>query len=174
MRIVIIGTSGSGKSTLAKRLAVSLGLTHIELDAINWQPGWVGLHQTDPDEFLRRTQAAIAGEHWVCDGNYVAVRDAVWQRADHLIWLDYDRPVIMRRVIARSVARALDQKELWNSNREDWRQWLHASHPIRWAWDTWADRRVRFETALAEERYAHLQVMRLRRPKEAEGVEGRL
>ena len=40
MRIAVVGSSGSGKSTLARRLAVELGLTHIELDAINWQAGW--------------------------------------------------------------------------------------------------------------------------------------
>ena len=40
MRIVVIGASGAGKTTLARWIAGQLGLPHIELDAINWQPGW--------------------------------------------------------------------------------------------------------------------------------------
>ena len=40
MRIVVVGTSGAGKTTLARRIAALLMLPHIELDAINWQPGW--------------------------------------------------------------------------------------------------------------------------------------
>ena len=59
MRITINGSSGSGKSTLAQRLAKEFGLKHIELDAINWQPGWIDLNSTDRPEFLRRTQAAV-------------------------------------------------------------------------------------------------------------------
>ncbi len=174
MRIAVVGTSGSGKTTLARGLASALALPHIELDAINWQAGWRGLNADDPDEFLRRVTDAVAGEAWVCDGNYSGVRRTVWTRATHLIWLDYDRPVIMRRVIARSVMRALDRKVLWGGSREDWRMWLRASHPIRWAWDTWARRRTQYEAMLAEPEFAHLRSIRLRRPSEAAGVAARL
>lgn len=40
-RIVIIGTTSSGKSTLAEKLAQTLGLDFIELDALHWEPDWV-------------------------------------------------------------------------------------------------------------------------------------
>ena len=53
-RIHVIGNSSSGKSTLAARLAGALDAPLVELDAINWQPGWVGLNATDPEEFKRR------------------------------------------------------------------------------------------------------------------------
>ena len=174
MRIVIIGTSGSGKTTLGTRLSAALDLTRIELDAVTWQPGWNALHMNDPEEFRRRADAATAGDRWVCDGNYSVVRDILWPRATDLIWLDYDRPVIMRRVITRSVSRAVTGRELWNGNFEDWRKWLHASHPIRWAWDTWAKNRARYEALLAAPEHSHLRVWRLRRPTEAKEIEGRL
>ena len=80
----------------------------------------------------------------------------------------------MRRVITRSISRAVSGRELWNGNFEDWRMWFHASHPIRWAWDTWADKRKRHEALLAEPAYAHLKVQRLKRPAEAKGLAGRL
>ena len=96
------------------------------------------------------------------------------ERATTVVWLDYERPVIMARVIRRSVARAVSGRELWNGNVEDWRQWTHASHPIRWAWSTWARLRERYESLLADPAYAHLQVHRLKHPREADGIEGRL
>jgi hypothetical protein len=48
----------------------------------------------------------------VTDGNYGGVRAMLWSRATHLVWLDYERPVIMFRVIRRSVWRAIDRREL--------------------------------------------------------------
>jgi len=166
MRIVVVGTSGAGKTTLARRIAALLELPHIELDAINWQPGWRDLTRQDPEEFVRRVNEAIRAEAWVLDGNYGPVRDRVWLRATHLVWLDYQRPVIMARVISRTLFRAVLRTELWAGNRERWRQLLRPSHPIRWAWSTWERRRRETAERLAQSECAHLVVFRLRRPSE--------
>ena len=106
VRIVVVGTSGAGKITLARTIAARLALPHIELDAINWQAGWRDLTRHDPAEFVRRVTEAIQADRWVVDGNYGPVRDIVWTRATHLVWLDYPRPVIMARVIRRSLLSA--------------------------------------------------------------------
>jgi len=168
MRIAVVGTTGSGKTTLASALAAQLALPHIELDSLNWQAGWRDLSRTDPDEFVRRATFAVAADAWVADGNYGLVRDFVWRRATHLVWLDYDRPVIMYRVIWRSLARALLRTELWAGNRERWGHMLRPSHPIRWAWSTWGRRRIEYEERIGRSDYAHLVVLRLRRPRDAE------
>ncbi len=167
MRIVVIGTSGAGKTMLARRIAARLELPHVELDAINWQAGWRDLTRHDPDEFVRRVTEAIKAPAWVLDGNYGPVRDVVWQRATHLIWLDYARPVIMARVIRRSLLRAVLRTELWAGNREQWRHMLRPSHPIRWAWTTWSRRRRETTERLGQAEYAQLVVLRLRRPGRA-------
>jgi adenylate kinase family enzyme len=166
MRIVVVGTSGAGKTTLARRIAALLELPHIELDAINWQSGWRDLTRHDPEEFVRRVNAAIEAEAWVLDGNYGPARDIVWPRATHLVWLDYERPVIMARVISRTLVRAVLRTELWAGNRERWRQLLRPSHPIRWAWSTWERRRRETAERLAQRKCAHLVVLRLRRLRE--------
>jgi adenylate kinase family enzyme len=166
MRIVVVGTSGAGKTTLARRVAALLMLPHIELDAINWQPGWRDLTRHDPEEFVRRVDEATQAAAWVVDGNYGPVRDRVWHRATHLVWLDYERPVIMARVISRTLFRAVMRTELWAGNRERWRQMLRPSHPIRWAWNTWESRRRETAERLAQRGCAHLVVLRLRRPSE--------
>ena len=168
MRIVVVGTSGSGKTTLAKALAAQLALPYIELDALNWQAGWRDLVRNDPDEFVRRVALAVAADAWVVDGNYGLVREFVWRRATHLVWLDYDRAVVMYRVIRRSLVRAMLRTELWAGNRERWLHMLRPSHPIRWAWSTWCRRRREFEERIGQRDYADLVVLRLRRPREAE------
>lgn len=172
MRIVVTGTSGAGKTTLARLFAARLALPHIELDAINWQPGWRDLVRHDPPEFVRRVNEAAQAERWVADGNYGPVRDMLWRRATHLVWLDYERPVIMRRVIARSLYRVVVRTELWpgTGNRERWGFLLQPSHPIRWAWSTWRRRRIETEDRLAQPELAHLVVFRLRRPNEARSL----
>jgi adenylate kinase family enzyme len=174
MRIVVVGTSGAGKTTLARRIAALLELRYIELDAINWQSGWRDLTRHDPEEFVRRVSEAIEAEAWVVDGNYGPVRERVWQCATHLVWLDYERPVIMARVISRSLIRAILRTELWAGNRERWRHMLRPSHPIRWAWSTWDRRRRETAELLAQRECAHLVVLRLRRPREVESAVNRL
>ena len=179
MRISVVGTTGSGKTTLARALSAQLGLPYIEMDALNWQAGWRDLSRSDPEEFVRRVTVAIAPDAWVRDSAYGLVRDLVWQRATHLIWLDYDRPIIMFRVIRRSLIRAALRTELWAGNRERWSHMLRPSHPIRWAWSTGDWRRKDFEERIERQDYAHLVVLRLRRPREAEQllrqiVDGRL
>jgi len=173
MRVVVVGTSGAGKTAMARRVASAFELPCIELDRLHWEPNWEALSQTNPDEFVRRVSAAIsASDAWVSDGNYGVVRDLIWRRASHLVWLDYSRAVVMYRVIKRSIVRAFDKKELWagTGNREDWRRWLRPSHPIRWAWSTWRERRLRFEQLLNGAEYRHLVVLRLRAPSQAAKV----
>ena len=163
-RIAVVGTSGAGKTTLSARLAARLGYPHIELDAFQHGPNW---QQATVDELRARTEPATARDRWVCDGNYEAVRDLVWGRADQLVWLDYERPLVMARVIRRSVWRAITRKPMWNENREDWRTWADPEHPIRWAWAKHGERRRKYPELLRQPEYAHLEVLRLRHPREA-------
>jgi adenylate kinase family enzyme len=169
MRISVQGSSGAGKTTLARCLATRLGVPHIEIDAINWQPGWRDLSTHDPKRFAARVAQALAAESWVCDGNYSLVRPHVLARASDVVMLDYDRAVVMRRVVWRSFLRALLRTELWpgTGNRESARRWLDAGHPIRWAWDTHARRRAHFAEMVADPALAHIRFHRLTRPAEA-------
>ena len=159
---------------MGRRLAAEFGLPHIELDAINWQPGWRGLNEHDPAELMRRVNAATMARAWVVEGGYSQVRPLVWSRATHVVWLDYSRPMIMQRVIRRSILRAIDRRPLWNGNRERWWWWLKADHPIRWAWDTWARRRAQFAEQLSQPQFAHLAVHRLTHPSQVAATIERL
>lgn len=117
-RIIIIGTSGSGKTTFAKALASTLGIPHVELDAIHWAANWT---QVPDDEMRLRVSEATASPRWIMDGNYGQVRDIVWGQADTLIWLKYSFPTIFFRAFKRTIKRVLTQEELWHRNREHWK-----------------------------------------------------
>jgi adenylate kinase family enzyme len=145
VRISIRGTSGSGKSTVGRAAAERLGVPYVELDAIRHQPRWVELPD---DEFRARVREAVAGDGWVVDGNYGEVRAITAERATHIVWLDLPRWLVMVQVVWRSFTRAALRKELWNGNREEFRNWLDPTHPIRWAWTTHARRRREYEEAL--------------------------
>src|SRR5438046_608443 len=114
-RVAIVGATGSGKTSLAGALVRRLALTHIELDALFWEPGW---QKTPRDVFRARVERALAAEAWVTDGNYRVVRDLIWRRATALIWLDYSLPLVLWRLAQRTVRRVAQREVLWNGNRE--------------------------------------------------------
>jgi adenylate kinase family enzyme len=138
-RVSVVGTSGAGKSTLSRALAGALDAECLELDSVFHQPGWVPLPR---EEFRQRVTAVVAGERWVIDGNYTSqVKDLVWARADTVVWLDLPRRTVMRRIIWRSFRRAAARTELWNGNRERWRNFFSLDKEesvIAWAWQTHA------------------------------------
>jgi adenylate kinase family enzyme len=160
MRVVVYGTSGSGKSTFAAALAQARDIPCIELDLINWRPGWVDRNKTDLDGFIQDVETAILDESWTATGSYGVVRKRLWARATDLVYLDLPRHVIMRQVIWRSLKRAASGKEAFPGCKEDWFRLLTAEHPIRWAWSTYHRRRQTFETLIQDPAFAHLTVHR--------------
>ncbi len=159
----MVGNSGSGKTRLAGELARVLGVEHIELDAIRHLPGW---EQIDPGELMAAVGAIAATDAWVIDGNDgTVVEGPVWERADTVVWLDLPRRVVMRQVIARSVRRVVTRTELWNGNRESWRNllaWDPDTSVVRWAWTRHETYRQRFGAARASPTLEHVRFVRLR------------
>lgn len=166
-RISVVGTSGSGKTTFARQLADKSGLLHVELDAIHWLPNWEELPR---DEFRRRVEAALSGNSWTVDGNYSKVRDIVWGRADTVVWLDYPLHIVLWRVFWRIIRRAVTRENLWGTgNRETlFRHFFTRDSLLWWVLKTYRRRKREYPALLALPEYAHLRLVRLRSPKEAD------
>ncbi len=166
-RICVVGSSGSGKTTFAAALARKLRLRHIELDSIYHQPGWTELHT---DEFRRRVGLATDEGGWVVDGNYANhVQDILWNRADTILWLDLPRSLVVRRVIKRTLGRVALRRELWNGNRERWRNVLSRDplkSVIAWSWTHHGKYIERYAAAMTDPGWNRLRFVRLTSPNE--------
>ena len=165
-RVAVFGTTGSGKSWLAERLAGQAGLRVIELDALYWGRDW----QPAPLELFRhRVERETVGDGWIVVGNYGQVRDLVWKPADTLIWLDLPLPVVMSRLVRRTVMRVVTREELWGTgNRETIGNTLFSRDSILlWALKTHRLNRERFARdcrGLSEEK----RIVRLQNSREIE------
>lgn len=162
-RVLVAGTSGAGKTTVARRIAALLDVPHIEIDALFHGPDW-----RPRAEFMTDVAAFSGKQLWVTEWQYQEARPLLAERADLLVWLDYPRHLVMRRVISRTVRRRVKREVLWNGNREGpLRQFFTADdHIVRWAWKTHLKTAARVAGLI--ERGTHLTVVRLRGPKETE------
>jgi adenylate kinase family enzyme len=168
--VAVVGNAGAGKTTLAASLADRLGIRHVELDAIFHQPNWTELPR---EVFRARVADLVAGDAWVVDGNYSAVRDIVWARADTIVWLDLPRRTVTRSIVTRSAHRVVTRKELWAGNRERLRNllaWDPEKSIIRWSWTNHGKYAERYEAAMQDPAWSHLRFVRLQSRAAAAGL----
>lgn len=172
-RIHVLGNSSSGKSTLGRRLSEGLGLPLVELDALNWEPDWVGLSDRDPAELERRISDATAGSRWIVAGSYESFCwRAFWPRLQTVIWLDLPMPLLVWRMLKRSWRRWRSRELLWGTNYERfWSQlmfWKKQDSLLWWIVTQHQPKRARLLAAMADPRWAHIRFVRLTRSREVE------
>ncbi|WP_082151617.1 GNAT family N-acetyltransferase [Caenimonas sp. SL110] len=165
-RIIIIGMSGSGKTTLAHEIAARAGIPHIELDGLFWGPGW---EPRAPASFRADVKQAVDAPCWVIDGNYSSVREIVWPHADMVVWLNLSFWTTFARVFARTLNRSIEGTLLWNGNRESFgRSFFSRESILWWVIRHYHDRRRSFAALRANNTFANLQWVELRRPEQVD------
>jgi adenylate kinase family enzyme len=162
LRISIVGCSGAGKTTVARLIEQQLGIPRLELDGVyhqaDWEPLATPAFQTAVTEFMDGHTS------WVIDGNYAAVRDSVWERANTVLWLDPPRWQTMAQIGWRTLRRSLTREPLWNGNREPIREILSLVPErsiLAWAWTRHPMYRTEYAERLTQPRWSHLQFHRL-------------
>ncbi len=128
-RVCLIATaSGNGKTTVGRALAARLRVPFYELDALHHGPNW---EPATREKMLAKVRPLVASEAWVIDGTYRGkIGDIVPQSADVVVWLDLPMRVWLPRLLRRTMRRVLRREELWNGNRERWRDVLHPTNSV--------------------------------------------
>ena len=131
-RVAVLGPVGAGKTALATEIARRTGLPVVHLDLLFWRQGWAPAPREDG---LRALRAAVAGERWVIDGNFLSSdegdEDGRFGRADTVVFLDVPRTTCFRRVLTRVVRdRGRPRPDLPAGCREGIDLQL-----LRWIWD---------------------------------------
>ncbi len=165
-RILITGISCAGKSTLGSHLAVSLNVPFVELDALNWEPNWVGLNDTNPDELMRRMQAATVGDRWVVAGSYTQFSQQVfWPRLQTIVWLDLPLYQLVGRMLKRSWQRWQTNELLWGTNYEKfWPQlmvWHQEDSLLWWIVTQYQPKRQKMLAYQTDPQWSHIRFIRL-------------
>jgi adenylate kinase family enzyme len=97
-RILVLGSSGSGKTHFSMRLAETIGLDVIHLDAHFWRPD----SQPRADAEWREIVSSLTRrEAWIMDGTYERSLDLRIPRADAIILLESSPAHCLARVIER-------------------------------------------------------------------------
>ena len=157
------GVTGAGKTTFARELAGRLDLPFHEMDGLFHGPDWEPI-----PTFVSDVESIAAGDRWVFDSyGYADVRDLVWSLADTVIWLDYSRPVVLGRVLRRSVTRTVTHEPIFNGNVELVADWRRPDHPVQWSMRRFGPSRAEMERRFADPGYARLAKVRIRRPASA-------
>ena len=98
-RIMIMGSPCSGKSTFAVILSELLKLPVVHLDKISIKYINNGAWDMMNDEIHTAANQSM----WIIEGNFTATRDYRLERADTVIYLDFDRYTCLSRLLIRRI-----------------------------------------------------------------------
>ncbi|EIW75188.1 hypothetical protein CONPUDRAFT_140148 [Coniophora puteana RWD-64-598 SS2] len=132
-KVHIVGNSGDfhPRTTLGEELAKILGVPHLPLDTLQWEPNWT---PSPRDKFRTRFQEFLDQNPngWVIDGNYYSVlRDFMEKHQTDVIWLDPPFWLYFPRLLFRTFRRLLGLEPSCSPGcDEDWREAFFSKESI--------------------------------------------
>lgn len=164
-KIIILGSSCSGKTTLGKRLAILNHAKAIDLDDLNWLPGW---KSRPTNEMIAILEKKIWGEKkWIISGNYRGTHSVTMPKATCVIWLDFRLSLILWRMVNRTLKRIISQEEICNGNKETfYGTFIDKDNLFSYTLRTYSRRKKQFSQL--SEVYPHLEIFRISSPKKLE------
>lgn len=125
MKIHIIGGPGSGKSFLAEKLSKELGISHFDLDDLQWdnKSASYGVKRS-PEERDRLFNDVLSHNDWIIEGVYYAWCQQCFADADRIYVLNVPRYKYRYRIIRRFVRRKLGLEKGKKENLKSLRELL--------------------------------------------------
>ena len=102
MKIHIIGGSGSGKTYLADKLSKEYGITHYDLDELQWdnKADSYGVKR-NAEERQEILEDILENEQWIIEGVYYKWCKQCFADADKIYLLQVPRRVYIYRIVKR-------------------------------------------------------------------------
>jgi len=157
-RVIITGCAGSGKSTLARQLAARTGLPLTERDAL----GPLG-----SPEYLTAIGDLAVQPRWILDAAPYYADELIYRAADTIVILDYRKPVVLWRVLRRTLRIELTRRPAGAHRPRGLGGFIDPDHPVRWAWTSHARRHREGLSLMDDPGLAGTRVLRLTRPVQA-------
>ena len=125
MKIHIIGGPGSGKTFLAEKLSKDLGISHFDLDDLQWdnKSASYGVKRS-PEERDRLLNDVLSHNDWIIEGVYYAWCQQCFADADRIYVLNVPRYKYRYRIIRRFVRRKLGLEKGKKENLKSLRELL--------------------------------------------------
>ena len=152
---MVFGCAGSGKSTLARQLTGRTGLPLAERD---------GLGVLGSADYLSAIAQMAARPRWILDAAPYYAGEPVYPAADTVIFLDYPKPLVMWRVLRRTMRIELFRRPAGTHRRQGPAAWRDPGHPVWWAWISQGDRHREGLALMARPDLADTQILRFTRP----------
>ena len=139
-RIIVAGVSGSGKTYTAKAISESLSIAHFDLDNYYWESGW---KEKNRQKFNEIVSNLTSNDAWVISGNFSNIEMPIFERCDHIIWLDYSIFRCLAQSFTRSVRRIIKKEPCCNGNFETFKQLFFSKNSIiLWVLSSYNKRRT--------------------------------
>ncbi len=155
---MVFGTAGSGKTTLARELSARTGLPLVERD---------GLGVLGSEAFRDAIAELVSQPRWILDGAPYYVEDLVYPATDTVIVLDYAKPVVMWRVLRRTLAVELLRRPAGAHRPQGLAALRDSEHAVWWAWTSHRDRHREGLALMARADLAKAEIVRFTRPADA-------
>lgn len=125
MKIHIIGGPGSGKTFLAEKLSKELGISHFDLDDLQWDNKSTSYGvKRSPEERDRLLNDVLSHNDWIIEGVYYAWCQQCFADADRIYVLNVPRYKYRYRIIRRFVRRKLGLEKGKKENLKSLRELL--------------------------------------------------
>jgi adenylate kinase family enzyme len=99
MKILVLCNSGSGKSTLANKLAQELGLTHIDVDSILWEPEQIAVQRPLDAALASLGEFLLQQSKWVIEGCYGELVEVASSHCTELVFLNLGLETCLERSV---------------------------------------------------------------------------